>query len=160
MARPLRLFPARPAIIVDALPINVSRDLLDGKEIDRLLLTWEQRRWMRGRFTTEKGREIGVALPTGVQIEPGQIMWIGRDWYLTMGAASEPLLAIHARDQQEAIRIAFEIGNLHFPLAVAGERLLVPDDSAMSQLLGRIGAHWEKCSLAFQPIGKGSPHER
>jgi urease accessory protein len=160
VVRPLRLFPARPAIIVDTLPINVSCEDLDGKEIDRLLLTWEQRRWMRGRFTTEKGREIGVALPTGVQIEPGQIMWIGPDWYLTMGAASEPLLAIHARDQQEAIRIAFEIGNLHFPLAVSGERLLVPDDSAMSQLLGRIGARWEKCSLAFQPIGKGSPHER
>jgi urease accessory protein len=160
VARPLRLFPVRPAIVVDTLPINVSREDLDGKEIDRLLLTWEQRRWMRGRFTTEKGREIGVALPTGVQIEPGQIMWIGPDWYLTMGAASEPLLAIHARDQLEAIRIAFEIGNLHFPLAVAGERLLVPDDSAMTQLLGRIGARWEKCSFAFQPIGKGSPHER
>jgi urease accessory protein UreE len=33
--------------------------------ISRLSLTWEQRRWMRGRFTTEQGREIGVALPTG-----------------------------------------------------------------------------------------------
>src|ERR1700691_2637939 len=113
----MRLFPARPAIIVDTLPINVSREDLNGKEIDRLLLTWEQRRWMRGRFTTEKGREIGVALPTGVQIEPGQIMWIGPDWYLTMGAASEPLLAIHASDQLEAIRIAFRNGNLHVPFA-------------------------------------------
>lgn len=156
----MRLFPARPAIVVDTLPTNVSPEDLAGKENDRLLLTWEQRRWMRGRFTTEKRREIGVALPTGVQIELGQIMWIGPDWYLTMGAAAEPLLAIHARDQLEAIRIAFEIGNLHFPLAVAGERLLVPDDSAMSQLLSRIGARWEKCSFAFQPIGRGSPHER
>jgi urease accessory protein len=156
----MRLFPPRPAIVVDRLPTKVSRADLEGKENDRLLLTWEQRRWMRGRFTTERGREIGVALRTGVQIEPGQIMWIGPDWYLTMGAASEPLLAIEAADRQEAIRIAFEIGNLHFPLALAGERLLVPDDSAMTQLLGRIGVRWEKCSLAFQPIGKGSPHER
>jgi urease accessory protein len=155
----MRLFPARPAIIVDALPADVSHADLEGKEIDRLLLTWEQRRWMRGRFTTEKGREIGVALPTGLQIEIGQIMWIAPDWYLTMGAASEPLLSIHAGDPQEAIRIAFEVGNLHFPLAVAGGRLLVPDDSAMTQLLGRIGARWEKCSIAFEPLGKGSPHE-
>ncbi len=155
----MRLFPGPPAVVVDRLPTHVGRAELDGKKIDRLLLTWQQRRWRRGRFTTEKGREIGIALPTGVQIEPGQVMWIGAEWYLTMGAASEPLLSIHAADRQQEIRIAFEIGNLHFPLAVAGETLLVPDDSAMTQLLGRIGVRWEKCSGAFQPIGKGSPHE-
>lgn len=155
----VRLFAARPAIVVDKLLANVNRADLEGKEIDKLSLTWEQRRWMRGRFTTERGREIGIALPTGIQIDPGQVMWIGPDWYLMMEAAAEPLLAIHAGDRQEAIRIAFEVGNLHFPLSLAGETLLVPDDSAMIQLLGRIGARWEKCSLTFQPIGKGSPHE-
>ena len=156
----MRFFAARPAIVVDALPTQVSPADLEGKEIDRLSLTWEQRRWMRGRFTTERGREIGVALPTGTQIEPGQVLWIGPDWYLTMEAANEPLLAIHVADRQEAIRVAFEIGNLHFPLAIAGERLLVPDDSAMTQLLGRIGVRSEKCMAAFQPIAKGSPHAR
>lgn len=155
----MRFFAARPAIVVDALPTNVSPADLEGKEIDRLSLTWEQRRWMRGRFTTERGREIGVALPTGVHIEPGQIMWIGPDWYLTMEAASEPLLVIDVGDRQEAIRIAFEIGNSHFPLAIAGERLLVPDDSAMTQLLVRMGVRWEKCRAAFQPIAKGTAHE-
>lgn len=155
----MRIFPARPAIVVDALPIDISPADLAGREIDMLSLPWEQRRWMRGRFTTDKGREIGVALPTGIQIEPGQIMWIGPDWYLTMGAASEPLLAIRAADREGAIRIAFEVGNLHFPLAVSGEKLLVPDDSAMIQLLGRLGVNWERYSAPFQPIGKGSPHE-
>ena len=156
----MKIFAARPGVVVDSLPTNVKLADLEGKEIDRLLLTWEQRRWMRGRFTTERGREIGVALPTGMQIEPGQIMWIGPEWYLTVGAATEPLLTIHTSDREEAIRIAFEVGNLHFPLAVVGENLLVPDDSAMTQLLGRMGVRWEKCSLAFQPIGRGSPHER
>ena len=59
-------------------------------------------------------------------MEPGQIMWIGPDWYLTMAAANEPLLAIHAGDREEAIRIAFEIGNLHFPLAVEAKRCSCP----------------------------------
>ena len=153
----MRIFPARPAIIVDTLPTSVEPADLEGKEIDRLLLTWEQRRWMRGRFTTEKGREIGVALPTGMQIEPGQIMWIGTDWYLTMGAASEPLLAIYAADRQEAIRIAFEIGNLHFPLAVAGETLLVPDDSAMIQLLASDRRALGKMQRRVPAYWKGQP---
>jgi urease accessory protein len=155
----MRIFAARPAVVVDTLPASFEAADLQGKETDTLLLTWEQRRWMRGRFTTEKGREIGVALPTGVQIEPGQIMWIGSDWYLTMGAAMEPLLKIHADDREEAIRIAFEVGNLHFPLAVAGDALFVPDDSAMIQLFTRMGLAWERCNAPFQPIGRGNPHE-
>src|SRR5258706_264386 len=111
---PVRIFPARPSIIVDELPARVSSADLQGKEADRLLLTWEQRRWMRGRFTTVSGREIGIALPTGIQVEPGQMLWIGLDWYLMMEAASEPLLMIQACDREQAIRIAFEVGNLHF----------------------------------------------
>ena len=155
----MKLFQARPAIIVDTLPDSVTPRELEGKEEDRLLLAWEQRRWMRGRFTTEQGREIGVALPTGVQIDPGRILWIGPEWYLTMAAANEALLAIHPDNRVDAVRLAFEVGNLHFPLAVAGDDLLVPDDSAMVQLLSRLGANWERCREAFQPIGKGSPHE-
>jgi urease accessory protein len=154
----MRVVQVRPDIVVDRLPSDIDRANLDGKEVDTLWLTWEQRRWMRGRFTTERGREIGIALPTGMRIEPGQIMWVAPDWYLTMGAAIESLLTIHASDRQHAIRIAFEVGNLHFPLAVAGERLLVPDDSAMTQLLERIGARWERSRAVFTPIGKGSPH--
>src|SRR5579863_10068693 len=131
--------PAMPSVIIDSVPTNVKEADLEGKEIDRLVLTWEQRRWVRGRFTTEKGREIGLALPTGAHVEPGDVMWIGPDWYLTMAAANEPILAVRAGDWHDAVRIAFEVGNLHFPLAVDGKRLLVPDDSAMTQLLNRIG---------------------
>lgn len=154
----MKLFFSRPAVVVDSLPENVNPADLQGKQIDRLSLTWEQRRWLRGPFTTEQGRQIGVALPTGTQVEPGRVIWIGPDWYLVMEAASEPLLAISVASREDAIRVAFEIGNMHSPLAVCGEKILVPDHPAMIQVLGRIGAHWEKCSLAFQPIGKGSPH--
>ena len=155
----MRIFRASPMVVVGALPTLVSPADLQGKDADRLLLTWEQRRWIRGRFSTEKGRTIALALPTGTQIEPGQILWIGTEWYLTMEAAVEPLLVIHTRDRQQAILTAFEVGNLHFPLAIDADSLLVPDDSAMVQLLNRIGVRWEKRSAAFQPMGKGQRHE-
>ena len=68
----MRIFQASPTIIVETLPIAVGASALEGKDIDRLLLSWEQRRWMRGRFTSEKGREIGVALPDrgNSEVEP------------------------------------------------------------------------------------------
>jgi urease accessory protein UreE len=69
-------------LIIDRLIPPVSPDDLQGKEEDKLVLAWEQRRWMRGRFTTAKGRKIGVALPTGTTLAPDAILWVGPDWYL------------------------------------------------------------------------------
>jgi hypothetical protein len=35
----------------------------------------------------------------------------------------------------------------------------VPDDTAMVQLLDRIGARWERRVAVFQPIGKAHSHD-
>jgi urease accessory protein UreE len=57
------------------------------------------------------------------------------------------------------LRIAFEVGNRHFTLAVEGERVLVPDDPAMEQLLGRLGVAFERMRAVFAPLGFGHRHD-
>jgi urease accessory protein len=146
-------------LVVDHLPGSLAADELRGKEADKLPLTWEQRRWARGRFATAKGREVALALPTGTTLEPGRTVCVEADWYLSVEAVPEPLLAIHPRNRQEAIRIAFEVGNRHFPLALEGDTLMVPDDPAMVQLLERTGVTWERRLAVFTPIGNAHRHE-
>jgi urease accessory protein UreE len=63
------------------------------------------------------------------------------------------------RDKDEAIRIAFDVGNRHFPLAIAGDVLLVPDDTAMEQLLTRRGVVWQRRAAVFAPLAGGHSHE-
>jgi urease accessory protein len=145
-------------IIEQLAPPAASADIA-GKQRDSLILTSEQRRWLRGRFTTTSGREIAFALPTGATLEPDAIVWIDSDWYLAIEAAPESVLAILPADSRSAVRIAFEVGNRHFPLAMEGDALLVPDDTAMVQLLDRIGARWERRLAVFQPIGKAHSHD-
>ena len=58
----------------------------------------------------------------------------------------------------EAIRVAFEVGNRHFMLALDGERLLVPDDPAMDQLLTRLSVVFERRAAVFVPVGPGHRH--
>jgi urease accessory protein len=74
-------------------------------------------------------------------------------------AAPEPVLAVRPRSRDEAIRVAFEVGNRHFTLAVDGERLLVPDDPAMDQLLTRLGVAFERVRSVFVPVGAGHRHD-
>jgi urease accessory protein len=142
-------------LVVDQLPQAISGEELECREADKVVLTWEQRRWTRGRVMTSGGREIALALRTGSSLEPGSILCVEPGWYATVEAATEKILAILPPDQNTALRVAFEVGNRHFPLAIDGPSLLVPDDSAMIQLLTRLGIPWERRTTIFTPIGGG-----
>jgi urease accessory protein len=146
-------------LIIDRLSPSANRDDLRAKEEDKLVLTWEQRRWMRGRFTTLRGRKIGIALPTGTTLAHGTILYVESDWYLKIEAAIESVLQIFPSDYNEAVKIAFEVGNRHFPLALEESNILVPDDKVMVRLMDRLGAPWERRQAIFEPIGKTQLHQ-
>jgi urease accessory protein len=145
-------------LIIDHLIPPASPSDLQGKEEDKLVLAWEQRRWMRGRFTTHNGRKIGVALPTGTTLAPDTILWIAPDWFLRVEAAAEAVLEVVPSGYLDAIKIAFEVGNRHFPLAMQETRILVPDDKAMVTLMDRLGAPWQRRQAVFNPIGNTQGH--
>lgn len=145
-------------LIIDRLH-PAGQDFLRDKEEDKLVLPWEQRRWMRGRFTTERGRQIAIALPTGTIPAPGTILHVGADWYLKMEGAIESVLEIVPSDYEAAVKIAFEIGNRHFPLALETGKILVPDDKVMIRLMERLGVPWERRQAVFNPIGNTPLHQ-
>ena len=146
-------------LIIERLHPPEIQDDLRAKEEDKLVLAWEQRRWMRGRFTTSNGRKIGIALPTGTTLAPGAILYVGADWYLKIEAAMESVLEIFPSDYNEAVKIAFEVGNRHFPLALEESKILVPDDKVMVRLMDRLGASWERRQAIFNPIGNTQLHQ-
>jgi urease accessory protein len=133
----------------------VDAAALAGKARDTLRLAWEERRWTRKRVTTTAGREVALALPTGSVLEPGEIIAVEAEWYLAVEARPEPVLAIFPASHEEALRIAFDVGNRHFTLALEGDALLVPDDTAMEQLVRRLGARWERREAVYSPLGGG-----
>ena len=147
------------SLIIDRLLPAADAGDLHGKQEDRLVLAWEERRWMRGRFTSERGRKIGIALPTGTAVPPGSILHVTEEWYLKLDAAVEAVLEISPADCAEAVKIAFEVGNRHFPLALAGDKLLVPDDRAMLRLMERLGLSFERRQATFDPIAGTQLHQ-
>jgi urease accessory protein len=141
--------------VITEAPRAVPPAALAGKARDTLHLTWEERRWTRKRVTTAGGRELALALPTGTVLEPGAVLLVEDDWSLVVEARPEPLLAIFPASREEALRLAFEVGNRHFTLALADGALLVPDDTAMIQLATRAGARWERRQAVYTPLGGG-----
>lgn len=144
--------------LVDHIVANIAPALLSGRERDSIVMTSEERRWPRRRVRTTNGREVALALPTGTILEAGQLLIVEPRWYLEVEAAEEPVIAAFPSHYTAALRLAFEIGNHHFPLALEGETILVPDDSAMEHLLNRLGVRWERRNAVFNPIGRGHRH--
>ena len=102
---------------------------------------------------------LALALPTGSVLTPGEILYVAAEWYVIIEAAPEAVLAVTPRSREEGLRVAFEVGNRHFALAVDGARLLVPDDPAMERLLTRLGVRFERTRVAFLPLGHGHRHD-
>jgi urease accessory protein len=50
------------------------------------------------------------------------------------------------------------IGNLHFPLEVAGTTVRVADDPALRQLFAREGIAFTACARVFHPLSGGHRH--
>ncbi|MBI3637897.1 MAG: urease accessory protein UreE [Candidatus Rokubacteria bacterium] len=148
-----------PTVVVTQPHVHVDLAELGDLERDTLVLTAEERRWGRRRVTTTAGRELVLALPTGSRLTPGDVLYVAADYYVAIEGAPEPVLAVTPRSREEALRVAFEVGNRHFTIGFEGERLLVPDDTAMEQLLGRLGVDWERTKAIFVPLGIGHRHD-
>jgi urease accessory protein len=146
------------AVVITAPRAEVPAALLAGRETDGLVLTAEERRWGRRRVRTRAGRELVLALPTGSTLAPGAVLHAEADWYVLVEAAPEPVLAMTPASREEAIRIAFDVGNRHGTLALDGDRLLVADDPAMVQLLTRLGVTWRRERRPFVPLHLGHRH--
>jgi urease accessory protein len=138
--------------VITEAPAPVDPEALAGKERDTLHLTWEERRWTRKKVVTTAGREIALALPTGTVLEPGDVLAVEEQWYLVVEPRPEPVLALFPESYEAAVRIAFDVGNRHFSLGGDGDTLLVPDDTAMEDLVRRLGVRWERREAAYSPI--------
>ncbi|HUP34715.1 MAG TPA: urease accessory protein UreE [Candidatus Limnocylindria bacterium] len=141
--------------VITEVPGVVDAAALVGKERDTLRLTWEERRWTRKKTVTTAGRELALALPTGTLLEPGDVLAVEGDWYLVVEARPEPVLALFPENYEAAVRIAFDVGNRHFSLASDGDTLLVPDDTAMEDLVRRLGVRWERREAVYSPLHGG-----
>ncbi len=115
--------------------------------------TLAKRRW---RALASDGVEFGFDLerPLGsgesVHLEGGKVY--------TLAQRPEPVLEIPLLSPVQAAKAAWQIGNLHFPLALSEGHILVQDDPAIRQLFDRERTLFRARSAVFQPLHAAMPH--
>jgi urease accessory protein len=133
-------------ILVEQLP---STGPPPGSTADLLVLTWEQRGKTRQRLTTQAGRAIGIKLPTGARLPPGTVIYIGEGFHVQVAAADEDVWLIRSTDAPTFARLAYEIGNRHFPIEIGADRVAVLYDHTLGELWERLGVRAERVRRPF-----------
>ena len=138
-------------IIVNKLVNNGIKQSGD-QEIDLEPLNWEDRQRSWQRITTSAGREVGLALPTGSILTPGDILFQNETLQIMVAGQPEQVLVVSAVDQQEFGLICYQVGNLHQPISLQGDQILLPYHRSISLHLSRLGFNFVKDRRVFVPI--------
>jgi urease accessory protein len=119
--------------------------------IDRFTLA--KRRW-RGKAAD--GHEFGFDLER--PLRHGDAFFATESHVYRIEQAPEPLLKIALGTAPQSAAAAWQIGNMHFPVQVAVDHLLVEDDPILRQVLEREAIAFEPVTGIFQPLGGAAGH--
>jgi len=123
-----------------------------------LVLTWEERAKTHQRVTTQAGREIGIKLPTGSRLLPGTVLYVGDTFHVEVAAACEEVWLIRTTDVRALLRVAYEIGNRHFPIDPGDDSVAVLYDHTLAELWDRLGVVAQRVRQPFLSGQRPSHH--
>jgi urease accessory protein len=115
--------------------------------------TLAKRRW---RGVAEDGREFGFDLDE--TLAHGDHFFADGDKWYTVEQTPEEVLGIPVTSIEQAARVAWSLGNLHFGVQVLSGSVRVTEDPAVLQLLSREHIAFERVTCVFQPLSAGASH--
>jgi urease accessory protein len=117
--------------------------------------TLGKRRW---RGVADDGREFGFDLDE--VLSHGTVFFREAGKCYVIAQAAEPVLTIEfGQDSMRAAALAWQIGNLHFPIEVTKSTICCADDPAIRQMLQREQIAWRQATAVFHPFaGIGHAH--
>jgi urease accessory protein len=132
-------------------PVRIEAQRIN-LHIDRFTLA--KRRW---RGVAEDGSEFGFDLDAALSNSDCFFREASRDYCIFQ--TPEPVLSVALLSIFQGAKIAWNIGNLHFPLSLSEGYILVEDDPALRQLFEREKILFEQKSAVFQPMRGAQPHK-
>jgi len=142
-------------ILVERLPTSAPAP---GSSADPVVLTWEERAKTRQRVTTQHGRDVAIKLPTGTRLPPGTLLFLGEGFHIEVIAADEDVWLIRALDTCTLVRVAYEVGNRHFPIEIGDGWVAVRYDHTLAELWERLGVVAERVTRPFLSDQRPSHH--
>ena len=124
-------------------------------------LDFDARYRRRIRLTTDDDEDFLLDLPKTVAMADGDALQLDDGRLLKVQAAAELTVEVRHADPNQLVRIAWHLGNRHFPTEIRNDVLRIRPDHVIEAMLHGFGADLVKLQAPFQPEGgaySGSGH--
>lgn len=116
-------------------------------------LAYDERHRRRIRLTTDKGEDVLMDLSRATVLGDGDGLVLEGGGYVAVRAAAENLAEVTAATPELLNRLAWHIGNRHFPAEIHGDRLLIRDDHVLVAMIEGLGGTVTRVHAPFNPEG-------
>lgn len=115
-------------------------------------LPFDQRHRRRVRLQDDQGQDFLLDLPRAVMMRAGDLLRLEEGGYLAVRAADEPVLDITCHHPEQALRVAWHLGNRHVAVQVlSADRLRILADRVLGDMLQGLGAAVDATLAPFAP---------
>jgi len=108
-----------------------------------LLLGFHERSRTRFGVTLDTGEDVGIALPRGTVLRPGDVLSDGEGGALRVDAAAETVSVVRSTDTHRLMRAAYHLGNRHVGLQIALDELAYLHDHVLDGMMEALGLRVE-----------------
>jgi urease accessory protein len=116
-------------------------------------LSYDNRHRRRVRLTTDAGEPVMLDLAQATVLGDGDGLVLDEGGFIAVRAAPEDLVEVMAATPGQLARLAWHIGNRHFPAELRERSILIRDDHVMVDMLVGLGAAVRRMKAPFNPEG-------
>jgi len=125
----------------------------DESAADSLTLDFDDRHRRRIRLITDSGAYVLLDLPKAVAMAHGDGLLLENGSWIRVNAAPETLVEVRAETATQFARIAWHIGNRHFPAQILDGVIRIRPDHVIEAMITGLGGLLTRLDAPFQPEG-------
>lgn len=116
-------------------------------------LAYEERHRRRIRLTTDKGEDVLLDLSRATVLRDGDGLMVEEGGYVAVRAAQEDLVEVTAPTSEHLARLAWHIGNRHFPAEILSDCIRIRNDHVLVDMMRGLGGAVRRLRAPFNPEG-------
>mgnify|MGYP001346195482 CR=1 FL=1 len=124
-----------------------------GEPADVVVLDYETRSRRRGSVTGQRGTALEFDLEQTVTMRSGDAFVLDDGRFVEVVGKPEALMEVRPKDDADLVRIAWQLGNHHLPVQIAGRKLRLRASDQISALLAAMEAKVTAIEAPFDPEG-------
>lgn len=133
-------------MIIDRIIGKLSDYENSGLRVDRVMLDHYDMAKPHQKLRSQDGTVIGLSLDHGEHLFCGAVIYADDEKLIVADLIPEDVLDIRPSGNIQWAKTAFNIGNMHQSAYLYDDRILVPYDPIMENLIRSIGVTYTRCS--------------